>query len=939
MDASAFIHRAFHAVREMATMAGVPTGAAFGFTGTLLKLLRETKPNYLGVVFDSRGKTRRHEIYGEYKANRPPMDPNLANQLEPIKKIVESLGLTTLEKPGFEADDIIASLCGLAVSENRPVVIVSGDKDFYQLLSPTVSMYDPSPNKNSAMTLESFKERFGIEPAAFLDVQALMGDSSDNIPGVPKVGEVTALKLISEWGSLDNLYQNLPRITKNAVRLTLTENEASARLSKTLAKLGEGLEPIVPIEDLKPRNWNAKTLFSVFSFLEFNRFARELEASGPVWLNQDRVKLLTPSKPAVNRLFGPGSLGYEAPDDKIKAVLVDSPEAWAKLEEALTQAQQDKGAVGLAYELKDKAVFLASGRDSGALVGLSLAATEDLGFYVPINHKNHKNQPQRLVLEKLSPFFSSNKPLKFAHGSKALGHALAALGGAAGPEGAQIFDCPVEDPMLASYLINPDDKNDLPALSSKYLDRGLKTLAEATGVTKKPDPALMAPTDLLKHSVKNAAATLELQRKLEGELKKDPALEELFYLVELPLSEVLRRVEEAGVLLDPKVLREVSDGFAKSLAERAQIIYRQAGREFNLGSPKQTADVLFEDLKIPTIKKTAKKTFYSTDNEVLTELALIYPIARDILIHRELSKLKNTYADKLPLSISPITKRVHTTYNQALAVTGRLSSSEPNLQNIPTKSEEGRRIRAAFMAAPGHYLVSADYSQIELRIMAHFSHDRTLLDAFLNDEDIHAQTAAQIFGLRHGAVTQDARRQAKTINFGVIYGQGAFGLSRALNITFQEANNFINRYFERFPGVRKYMDTTRWDAKKNGFVTTWYGRKRYLPGLKSSHGPTKRESERMAINTPIQGTAADVIKMAMIQVDRALADQKLKARVIIQVHDELVLEVPQDELETVSRLVAREMNAVGQNPLLDSARPLDVNLKVDVAHGRAWVHA
>jgi DNA polymerase-1 len=936
MDASAFIHRAFHAMREMATRGGLPTGAAFGFTNTLLKLLKETKPAYLGVVFDSRGQTRRHQIFEEYKANRPPMDPNLAVQLEPIREIVKSLGLKLLEKPGFEADDIIASLCHLAVSENRSVVIVSGDKDFYQLLAPSVSMYDPSPNKNSAMTLESFKERFGIEPEAFLDVQALMGDSSDNIPGVPRVGEVTALKLISQWGSLDNLYQNLSRVTQNKVRLSLTENEASARLSKSLAKLGEGLEPWVSIDDLKPQSLDTKTLFSVFSSLEFNRFTKELEVFGPIWLNKDQVQIKTPSKPVVNRLFGPGSMGYQAPEEKLKTLLVDSDQAWAELEKALSQAQESKAPVALAFELKDKSTFLASGRDPEALVGLALAPSPLMAFYLALNHKNGQNQPLELVLEKLRPFFSSAQALKFAQASKALGHALSGLSGQPGTE---IWLSPMEDPSLAAYLINPDDKNDLPALCSKYLGRDLKNLAEVTQQAKNPDPALSSPNDLLKYSTNRAAATLELQIELKKELKKDPALEKLFYQVELPLSEVLQKVEEFGVLLDPEVLSQVSLEFAKSLEELAVKIYRQAGREFNLGSPKQTAEFLFEDLKIPTGKKTAKKTGYSTDNEVLTEMALLYPIAQDILIHREISKLKNTYADKLPLSICPVTKRVHTTYNQALAVTGRLSSSEPNLQNIPTKSEEGRRIRAAFMAGPGHYLVSADYSQIELRIMAHFSQDKTLLEAFKNDEDIHAQTAAEIFGLKAGPIPPEARRQAKTINFGVIYGQGPFGLSKALNIPFNEAKNFIDRYFERFPGVRKYMDTTRHQASKNGFVTTWYGRKRYLPGLMGLNGPSKRESERMAINTPIQGTAADIIKMAMIQVDRALTAQKLKSRIIIQVHDELVLEVPHEELKLVTDLVAQEMSLVGQKPILDGARPLLVNLKVDLAHGQAWVHA
>jgi DNA polymerase-1 len=408
--------------------------------------------------------------------------------------------------------------------------------------------------------------------------------------------------------------------------------------------------------------------------------------------------------------------------------------------------------------------------------------------------------------------------------------------------------------------------------------------------------------------------------------------------LELPLAEVLTRVEQAGVLVDPRALKELSDQLTKSLESKERMIFKEAGREFNLSSTKQLSEFLFVDRKLPTGKKTAKKTNFSTDNEVLTELALLDPLVSVILEYREVIKLKNTYADKLPLAINPLTKRVHTTFNQALTSTGRLSSSEPNLQNIPAKSEEGRRVRAAFIARPGWKLLSADYSQIELRIMTHFSGDKQLHEAFENNVDIHSRTAAEIFGLDPGQVPSEYRRQAKTINFGIIYGQGPLGLSKQLNISFHEAKNFIDRYFERFPGVLKYMERARVEAVKTGFVTTWYGRKRYLPGLMSM-GPPRREAERMAINTPIQGTAADIIKMATLRVDQALKAEKLRAIIILQVHDELVLEVPDDELETVRALVAHEMSVVGQKPIIAGARPLTVNLKVDTADGPAWVHA
>ncbi|MDR1677115.1 MAG: DNA polymerase I, partial [Deltaproteobacteria bacterium] len=531
-------------------------------------------------------------------------------------------------------------------------------------------------------------------------------------------------------------------------------------------------------------------------------------------------------------------------------------------------------------------------------------------------------------------YFTGAKPLKVTHDSKAFRRQLELIDIKAESLSPAVF----EDLILVSYLLNPDDRNDLGSLSQKHLGRHLMTLPEIATDVKKPSLAKSSPGKILGYAGARAAAALTIYPVLINKLKDNPALEKLYGQLELPLAELLTRIEETGVLVEPSALEALSVELGKTMEERAEIIYRQAGKQFNLASPKQLAEVLFNDLKLPVGKKTAKTTTYSTDNEVLTELALQFGIASDILIYREVSKLKNTYADKLPLAIDPVTKRIHTTFNQALTATGRLSSSDPNLQNIPAKSEEGRRIRAAFVAKPGCRLLSADYSQIELRVMAHFSGDAALLAAFENDDDIHAQTAAEIFGVKPDQVDPSLRRQAKTINFGIIYGQGPFGLAKQLSITNAQAKVFIDRYFNRFPGVRAYMEKTRLEAGRNGFVTTWYGRRRYLPGLQGQ-GASKRESERMAINTPIQGTAADIIKMAMLQVDRALRDNNLKSTIILQVHDELVLEVPDDELDKVKELVAIQMNAVGQKPILDQASPLTVPLKVDVADGPAWVHA
>ncbi|MDR3135193.1 MAG: DNA polymerase I [Deltaproteobacteria bacterium] len=937
MDASAFIHRSFHALENMSTRSGVPTGATFGFTNTLLKLLRESRPAYLAVVYDSRGPTRRHKLYEAYKANRPPMDPRLAEQIGTIKDIVSALGLKGLEKQGFEADDIIASLRGSAVSEGRPVVIVSGDKDFYQLLSPTVSMYDPDPKKNSAMTLESFKERFNIEPAAFLEVQALMGDSADNIPGVPKVGEKTALKLISSFGDLDNLYKNLSRVTQTHIRLSLAQNEQSARISRQLALLGEGLEPIATISELRPEAPDLGSLFNIFASLEFYKFTKEIRTSGPSWLDPEiAAKAKNPPAPApgsprppAGKLFGHGDGEYPdppvPPSDLAEFIVVNSNGGWESLEKALSLASVEGRQLALSIEANE---------EPQALVGLSLATGPSQAFYVPLGHQAENNQDLGVGKDWLSQRLLGAAPKKATHDSKAFRHALARLFPGHGlPPAGSLWDL-----TLASYLINPDDRVDLGALAKKYLGLDIQTLAEVAPETKKPSLLAIPAERLAPYSGAKALATLGLEKALSEKLSSEPALERLYSQLELPLAELLARIEETGVLVDPKALGELSDELGKTMEAKAERIYEQAGKRFNLASPKQLAETLFDDLKLPAGKKTAKTSSYSTDNEVLTELALLFPIASDILSYREVFKLKNTYADKLPLAINPATGRVHTTYNQALTATGRLSSSDPNLQNIPAKSEDGQRVRAAFKAQPGWRLLSADYSQIELRIMAHFSGDEALLEAFRNDDDIHAQTAAEIFGLAPGQVTPEARRQAKTINFGIIYGQGPFGLSKQLGIPFNDAKRFIENYFARFPGVLGYMKKTRDEASKNGFVTTWYGRRRYLPGLAMA-GPTKRESERMAINTPIQGTAADIIKMAMLKVDRALRAESLKANIIIQVHDELVLEVPEGELEKVRELVSREMASVGQSPVIDGARPLRVSLRVDVADSQAWVHA
>jgi DNA polymerase-1 len=952
MDASAFIHRAFYAIGDMYNSLGEPTGAAYGFTSTLLKLLREQRPSRLGVVFDSRGRNRRLDIYPAYKANREKMPPALAQQQPMVRDIVEALGLMKFEKSGFEADDVIAYLCRQAVDAGHEVVIVSGDKDFYQLLSPSVTMYDPDPKKNSAMDLEGFKARFGLEPSAFIDVQALMGDSSDNIPGVPKVGEKTALKLISAYQSLDNLYKNIDALPESAVKKNLVEFKDSAEMSRKLAILGGDVSLDAGLDDLVPKSPDMDALLKLFGRLDFNRFSREISAAGAFWLSRSpadgQASVFIPAPPSKNQK-NPKKRSMELFPDPKKAspppaflkpdlplTLVDDDFSWDKLAKFLREAQKDDQPIGL---------FLSKSAKNAALIGLGLAMGNQ-GFYVPLGHVKGKNQNPGKLKETLAPFLTSGRPVKVSENLKADLKILRSLDLAAdfaeldpslpAPEDGG----PYEDLTLAAYLLNPDGYNNIAALAKRCLDYDLPDSTVLATDQKKPEAETAEPSAFLPYGADRANLALSLAPILRRELADQPLLEKLYAQLELPLAALLAKMEETGMLVDEEALKNLSAELGRSMEEKADKIYGLVGQEFNLGSPKQVSDVLFKQLKLPEGKMTAKKSGFSTDNEVLTELAKLPggEVAGLILEWREVYKLKNTYTDKLPQCIDEKTGRIHTTFNQALTATGRLSSSEPNLQNIPAKSEEGLRIRAAFIAQPGWRLISADYSQIELRVMAHFSRDAALIQAFENDEDIHAQTAAEIFGLPLSGVLPDLRRQAKTINFGIIYGQGAFGLAKQLGVPQAMGKSFIERYFKRFPGVRNYMEEMRQKAARDKYVQTWFGRRRYLQGMDGG-AASRREAERMAINTPIQGTAADVIKMAMLLVERRLRKEKLLSRIVLQVHDELVLEAPEEETETVKRLVAEEMSSAGQNPPLDGASPLTVKLKVDVADSQAWVHA
>ena len=903
MDASAFIHRAFHAIRNLTAKSGRPTGAVYGFTATLLKLLREKKPEALAVVYDSRGKGRRHELYPDYKANRGPMDEDLAAQQEPIRQVVAALGLFGLEISGFEADDLIAAAARKFVAEGREVVIVSGDKDFYQLLSDHISMYDPDPKKDSALTQEAFRERFGLEPPAFLDMQALMGDSSDNIPGVPKVGEKTAQKLMTRFGSLDNIYASLSEVTPDKLRENLAANKDSAYLSRELASLGHGAPVEFGLEELRPAEPDRSRLTALFQELEFSRLLKEVA-------------------PEAEAAAAPAAEApVAAPVVYDHYLLVDGPGPWAKLREALA------GARVLSVDLETDSPSPSRCR----LVGMSLCAEPGRGFYIPIGHNTlgAVNQNWESVRAEVGPYLLDPKLPKIGQNAKFDWLILARHGLELAP--------PADDPMLASYLLDPESRHGMDYLSSRYLGHKPIAFKEMVPDSKK-NFSDISPEAALDYAAEDADVTLRLAGVLRERLSEDEALIALYEEVELPLEGLLARIEATGVLIDAAVLGALSNQLGDELKNMEGKIFALAGRPFNIGSPKQLAEVLFNEQGLNPVKKTAKKTGFSTDDDVLAELALIHPLPHEIREWRTLDKLKSTYTDKLPREINPETGRVHTCYNQTQTATGRLSSSDPNLQNIPIRGERGRSIRAAFVAPPGFAIVSADYSQIELRVLAHFSGDESLLRAFTRDEDIHTQTASEIFGLAPEEVTPDRRREAKTINFGVVYGQGAFALGKQLGIPQAQARDFIDRYFARFPGVKRYMEETREAARISGRVATWFGRRRWLGGLTGGY-QARQEAERMAINTPIQGTAADLIKMAMLRVDDRLRLEHPQARLVMQVHDELVLEVPTKEVAAVSELLRKEMTGVGERPPLTGGRPLAAPLKVDVGFGPDWAEA
>jgi DNA polymerase I len=907
VDGSSYLYRAFHALQRagLRSQKGEPTGAIYGVLNMLRRLHKETRADYSVCVFDAKGKTFREEAYPEYKANRPPMPDDLAIQIAPLKEAIAALGWPLLEVEGVEADDVIGTLAQQAEREGVRVIIASGDKDLAQLVNPaiTIENADPRTGEREILDEAGVKGKFGVTPERMVDYLTLIGDSVDNVPGVAKVGPKTAVKWLEQYGSLENVVSHAPEIG-GVVGENLRQALEWLPKARELLTIKCDVELPVTVSDLAPQTRDRAKLAELFSRFGFKSWLREVErAPGET----------EPTPPPVG---GDAAADSEplarqpAPGRDYETILTEEQlDAWlAKIRQA--------DLVSVDTETTSLDPFKAE------LVGVSFCIEPGHAAYVPLAHR-YAGAPQQVerdgALARLESWLGDPRRAKLGQHAKYDMHVLAnhgiRLSGVA------------HDTLLESYVLESHRSHDMDSLAERHL--GLKTITydEVTGKGASrigfEQVALERATE---YAAEDADVTLQLHRALHPQIEADAKLSRVYRELEMPLVEVLFTMERNGVLLDIGLLRQLSREFGAKMTEIEAKAYEQAGQPFNLNSPKQIQELLFDKHKLPVVKKTPSGS-PSTDEDVLGELALDHPLPKLILEYRGLAKLKSTYTDKLPEMMNTATGRVHTNYGQAVAVTGRLASNEPNLQNIPIRTAEGRRIREAFIAPSGSQIVSADYSQIELRIMAHISQDASLLQAFAAGEDIHRATAAEIFGMPAAELGPEQRRYAKVINFGLIYGMSAFGLARQLGIERAAAQQYMDRYFARYPGVSDYMRRTREGARENGYVETVFGRRLWLSEIRSGNAGRRQGAERAAINAPMQGTAADLIKMAMIAVDRWLAEERLGTRLIMQVHDELVLEVPDGELDVVKRALPGIMSGVAE---------LSVALVVDIGVGANW---
>ncbi len=874
IDGNSYVYRAFYAIRGLTNSKGFPTNAIYGFTNMLLKIIREKKPDGIVVSFDSPSPTERHRIFEAYKAHRPETPNELVQQLPHIRKIVDAFNIKIFEVPGYEADDLLGTIADRASKKGADIFIVTADKDMLQLVGDGIRIYDPM--KDRVLDEEYVKEKFGVGPERVTEFMALTGDAVDNIPGIKGVGEKTAKELLGEVVSLDELLNKPEKIKKEKLRKLVTENADMVRLSKKLATIDTSVPIDADMKDfaLKEPDWLA--LFSLFREFEFGSLMKLIPSGISIERNYDTVLSIEKLKEIAASIKGEFAFDIEATG---RNPMIDS------------------------------------------LVGLALCKEKGRAFYIPVSH-SYLGAPvqinKRDIIEELLPVFEDRETAKVGHNLK---YDITMLR----QDGVSVRGV-LFDTMIAAYLINPNKPNhSLEEVALEYLSYRKKTFPEVLG--KRGSFTAVPIEEATRYASEDAALSIELKEILFEKLKNE-GLDSIYFNMEMSLIHVLADIEEAGMKIDAGKLDAISKELYRELDGIQRRIYFLSGEEFNINSPKQLSRVLFHSLGLQPGKKT--KTGFSTEVSVLEELAASHELPREILNYRSLNKLKTTYVDVLPGLINPRTGRLHTSFNQTVTATGRLSSSEPNLQNIPIRGEWGGRIREAFIAEEGNLLLSADYSQVELRILAHLSQDEGLINAFQEGLDVHTRTASELFSASMDRVTSDMRRTAKTVNFGVIYGISPFGLSETLNISRDEAKKYIEQYFDRHAGVKKYIERVLDEAKEKGYVTTLFGRRRPIPELMSQNSNTRAQGERLAINSPIQGTAADTIKVAMINIWKRFREKNLKARMILQVHDELLFELPASELDMVRGIVKKEM---------EGAVELLVPVKVDIGYGRNWAEA
>lgn len=888
IDGNSYCYRAYYAIKELRNSKGQPTNAVYGFLLMLKKLLASEGPDYLGVAFDLKGPTFRHKKFKAYKAKRKPMPDDLVLQLPLIKEMVAAYNIPIFEKEGFEADDILATIAKKISKKGIEVCIVTGDKDALQLVDENIKIHS-THKEGLVYDRKAVRERFSdLGPEKVVEVMALAGDATDNIPGVRGVGEKTAVELIKEFGGIDNLYRNLDEIKSEARRQMLRDEEENARMSKDLATMDASVPIEIDVDSMRVSGPDSKKLLQLFKELEFKSLAKELSSDDSRVRQEAQYKTIADQKAFDSFL---------KELNKQKAFVLDFETTSPNPLEAIP--------VGVSFCWKEGEAYYIT------LVG-------DVSEKCKVKGEKN-NLGIEYVFDKLKPILEDEKIKKIGQNIKYEKLVLAQQG--IGLKGIEF------DTMVASYLLNPSKLNhNLDDLAFEYLDHKMISINAILGTGKKKITMDQVPLDKIsEYSCEDSDVTLRLEKVLAGKLF-EKELDKLFREIELPLIDVLSEIEQNGVKIDTVLLKKASKDAEQSLIERVKNIYKMAGGEFNINSPKQLSEILFERLGLPVVKRT--KTGISTDVGVLERLSLVHPLPKEILRYRELSKLKSTYIDALPELVNKKTGRLHTSFNQTVTATGRLSSSNPNLQNIPIKTEQGRHIRKAFVGEANRYIISADYSQIELRILAHLSGDEELMRAFENDMDVHTHTASLIFGVKEKAVTPQMRSNAKTVNFGIVYGISAFGLSRGLSIDPASAQNFIDSYFERYPRVKLYMEDKIEEARDTGCVTTLFNRRRYIPEIKTGSTREQQQAERIAINTPIQGSAADLIKIAMIDIHCEMKKERLSSMMILQVHDELVFEVPKKELGLMQEMVKTRM---------EGAVKLRVPIKVSVKQGKNWL--